>query len=55
MLAAHRAGLKTVILPKRNELDINEIPEEIKKSLKFIIVETVNEVLANAIDFKKTI
>ncbi|OGN72610.1 MAG: endopeptidase La [Chloroflexi bacterium GWB2_49_20] len=55
MLAAHRAGLKTVILPKRNELDINEIPEEIKKSLKFIFVETVNEVLANAIDFKKTI
>jgi len=50
MLAAHRAGLKTVILPRRNELDINDIPEEIKKSLKFIFVETVSEVLENAID-----
>ena len=52
MLAAHRAGLKTVIIPKRNELDINDIPEEIKKSLKFIFVETVSEVLENAIDLK---
>jgi ATP-dependent Lon protease len=52
MLAAHRAGLKTIILPKRNELDISEIPEEIKKSLKFVFVETVNEVLENAIDLK---
>jgi len=52
MLAAHRAGLRTVILPKRNELDINEIPDEIKKSLKFIFVETVNEVLENAIDLE---
>lgn len=50
MIAAHRVGLKTVILPKRNELDINEIPEEIKKVLKFIFVESMNEVLANAID-----
>jgi ATP-dependent Lon protease len=52
MLAAHRAGLKTVILPKRNELDINDIPDEIKKSLKFIFVDTVSEVLENAIDLK---
>ena len=52
MLAAHRAGLKTVILPKRNELDINDIPDEIKKSLKFIFVDSVSEVLENAIDLK---
>jgi ATP-dependent Lon protease len=49
MLAAHRAGLKTIILPKRNELDIDDVPEEIKKSLKFIFVESVSEVLENAI------
>jgi ATP-dependent Lon protease len=53
MLAAHRAGLRTVILPRRNELDINDIPEEIKKSLNFIFVETVSEVLENAIELKK--
>jgi ATP-dependent Lon protease len=53
MLAAHRAGLKTVILPKRNELDIDEVPEEIKKSLKFIFVESVSDVLENAMNIKK--
>jgi len=52
MIAAHRVGLKTIILPKRNELDINEIPEEIKKALKFVFVESVSEVLSNAIDLK---
>ena len=50
MIAAHRVGLKTIILPKRNEPDINEIPEEIKKALKFVFVESVSEVLQNAID-----
>jgi ATP-dependent Lon protease len=52
MLAAHRAGLKTVIMPRRNEKDLNEIPDEIKRSLKFVFVETVSEVLSNAIDMK---
>ena len=52
MLAAHRAGLKTIILPKRNEMDTKELPEEIKKSLKFIFVETVDEVLSSAIKLK---
>jgi ATP-dependent Lon protease len=52
MLAAHRAGLKTVILPKRNEMDTKELPEEILKSLKFVFVETVDEVLSKAIKLK---
>lgn len=52
MIAAHRVGLKTVILPKRNEQDVKEIPEEIKKALKFVFVESVSEVLKNAIDLK---
>ena len=52
MLAAHRAGLKTIILPKRNEMDTKDLPEEILRSLKFIFVETVDEVLANAIKLK---
>lgn len=55
MLAAHRAGLRTIILPKRNEPDIEKIPEDIKKALKFIFVDSVGEVINNAIEFKKNL
>jgi ATP-dependent Lon protease len=47
-LAAHRAGIKTVILPKKNEKDLVEVPEEVQKNLEFIFVETVNEVFDQA-------
>jgi len=50
VLAAHRNGLKTVILPKRNEFDLDDVPEEIKKKIKFIFVETVDEVLSAALE-----
>ncbi len=50
MLAAHRAGLRTIILPKRNELDIEDVPTEIKKSLNFIFAETVEDVLKAALE-----
>jgi ATP-dependent Lon protease len=50
VLAAHRAGLKTVILPKRNERDLEELPDEVQKSMKFIFVETVDEVLKAALE-----
>jgi ATP-dependent Lon protease len=50
VLAAHRNGLKTVILPKRNEQDIHDVPDEIKQSMKFIFAETVDDVLASALD-----
>lgn len=53
MIAAHRAGLKCVILPKRNEQDLEDVPEEIKKAMDFIFVDTVGEVISNAIDVKK--
>jgi ATP-dependent Lon protease len=52
-LAAYRAGIKTVILSKHNEKDLEEVPEEIKKKIKFIFVETVDEVLDLALDKKK--
>ena len=52
MLAAHRNGLRTVILPKRNEQDLDDVPEEIKKTMKFIYVETVDEVLDSALEAK---
>jgi ATP-dependent Lon protease len=50
VLAAHRSGLKTVILPKRNEADLEDIPEEVRTSMCFIFVETVDEVLEAALE-----
>jgi ATP-dependent Lon protease len=50
MLAAHRAGLKTIILPKRNSQDLEDIPEEIKKALNFVFAETVDDVLKAALE-----
>jgi ATP-dependent Lon protease len=49
-LAAMRAGISTVLIPKLNEKDLVEIPEEAKQKLTFVPVETVDEVLANALD-----
>jgi ATP-dependent Lon protease len=50
VLAAHRNGLRTVILPKRNEPDLEDVPEEIKKTMKFVLVDTVDEVIAAALE-----
>jgi ATP-dependent Lon protease len=44
-LAAHRAGIKKVILPKDNEKDLDEVPEHVKEQLKFVFVENIDEVL----------
>ncbi len=48
-LAAYRLGIRTVIIPKKNVKDLEDIPDNIRKEMKFISVETVDEVLANAI------
>lgn len=50
-ISAHRSGLKTIIIPKENERDLDDIPQEVKKSLKIIPVSTIKEVLDIA--FKK--
>jgi ATP-dependent Lon protease len=49
ILAAHRAGLKTVILPRRNEKDMEETPKHIRRGLEFIFVDTMEEVLRAAL------
>jgi ATP-dependent Lon protease len=49
VLAAHRAGLRTVILPRRNESDLEEVPEELRKEMHFVLVDTVDQVLAAAL------
>ena len=48
-LAAHRAGLKRVIVPKLNEIDLDDIPERVREEMEFIPVEDVSEVLAHAL------
>ncbi len=50
VLAAHRSGLKTVILPKRNEADLEDIPEEVRQDLQFVYTETIEDVLDAALE-----
>jgi ATP-dependent Lon protease len=50
VLAAHRNGLKKIVLPKRNDADLEDLPDEVLKSLNFVFVETVDDVLAAALE-----
>lgn len=49
LLAAHREGIKTVIIPEENAVDLRDIPESILENLKVVKVEAVDEVLKNAL------
>ena len=49
VLAAYREGMKTIILPKENERDIEDIPETVREKLEFVPVEHMDEVLATAL------
>ncbi len=49
VIAAHRAGIRTVILPKENERDMHEIPENVRRALRFRFVEHMDEVLEEAL------
>jgi ATP-dependent Lon protease len=53
MLAAHRAGLKTIILPKLNEPDLDDLPKEVRDEMKFYLVEQMEEAIKIAIPKKK--
>jgi ATP-dependent Lon protease len=48
VLAAHRAGIKRIILPKSNEKDLKDVPQEVRDDLTFILVERIEEVLPAA-------
>jgi ATP-dependent Lon protease len=50
VLAGHRNGLRTIILPKRNKPDLDDVPQEIKNDMTFIFAENVDEVLAAALE-----
>jgi ATP-dependent Lon protease len=49
-LAAHRAGIDTIILPQENKKDLEEIPANVKKKMNFILVSHMDEVLAAALE-----
>lgn len=49
VIAAHRAGLKTIILPKENKKDLEDVPKEVIKDLKFVFVSHMDEVLGVAL------
>ena len=48
-LAAHRSGISTVIIPKNNVKDLDEVPEIVKNDIHFIPVETVDQVIQEAL------
>lgn len=49
ILAAHRAGIKTIIMPIENKKDLEDIPKEVKKDLKFVFAKTMDDVLKTAL------
>jgi len=54
VIAAHRAGIERIILSKRNQKDLKEIPEDVLSTLKFYFVESASEVLKIALDIDVT-
>ncbi|MBF0117778.1 MAG: endopeptidase La [Desulfobacterales bacterium] len=55
VLAAHRAGIKTILLPKWNEKDLEEVPKKVKDSIKFVFVDKMSEVLKKAIEKQQNV
>jgi ATP-dependent Lon protease len=49
VLAAHRAGLTTVILPQRNEKDLDDLPNDVREAVKFVLVDRIEEALQVAL------
>ncbi len=49
VLAAHRSGLDTVILPQRNEMDLDDLPDDVRDTMRFILVSSIDEVLDTAL------
>jgi len=49
VLAAHRAGIKTVILPRRNERDVDDVPPDLRQQLEFVFVDSAEEAVRRAL------
>jgi len=53
VLAAKRAGIKTIILPEKNKNDLEDVPEELRKEMEFVFVDTIDQVIKAALDGNK--
>jgi ATP-dependent Lon protease len=53
VLAAHRSGLSTVILPKKNESDLDDLPDEIRRAMTFVTVDQIDQAFAIALAEEK--
>ncbi len=49
VLAAHRAELTTVILPKRNEPDLDDLPDDVRQAMTFVLADQIDDVLQTAL------
>ncbi len=49
VLAAHRLGVDTIILPQRNEQDLDDVPQEVRDAIRFVLVDTLDDVLAESL------
>jgi ATP-dependent Lon protease len=49
LIAAAQAGIETVLLPRRNEVDLDEVPPEMRERLRFILIDDVGEALKHAL------
>jgi ATP-dependent Lon protease len=54
VLAAHRSGLKKVILPMKNQPDLDDLPQDVREALHFVFVNTIDEALNAAMDLSET-
>ena len=52
VLAAHRAGIKKILLPERNRRDLEEVPESVKKSIEFVYLKRMDEICRHALERK---
>jgi len=50
VLAAHRLGLKTVLLPKRNDVDLDDLPDDVREAINFIFLDTVEDAINAALE-----
>jgi len=49
VLAAHRAGIRRVLIPKRNEADLDDVPADLRQELEVVLVESIDDVLREAL------
>ncbi len=54
ILSAHRAGIRRIILPQKNEADIEEIPEDVRGELEFVLAARIDDVLDAALEEQPT-